>query len=103
MKWFSIVVSLLIIQGSASICQYSRYVEDVYDCSDMSEDIYKELKDIGVDCKVVGVITDRDNNIGHSYLIVNVFGLEIPFESVFLCVPIHKWNEYVAYEMVMLE
>ena len=84
----TIILIIVLLQLSLTTFQYLRYIEDVYDCSDMSQDCEKFFTSIGIKTRYVhGWYYDNSTDCGksfHVWLELD-FGLfKLPFESTYL-------------------
>ena len=82
-KIFVIIFFILCCQLTASLFQYSRYVVDVYDCSDMADDCEEFFEGLGFETwRVRGYKHGEPNS--HVWLLVEIGAVTIPFETTAL-------------------
>jgi len=74
-----IFILYLIVQSYLSISQHSRYVADVYDCSNMSCDFHEFLKVLGIKSYFGYGIYNKTT--GHVWVIIDLRFAKIPFET----------------------
>jgi hypothetical protein len=92
-KILVITLFILLVQLTATVAQVSRYEVDEYDCSDMSEDCEEFFEELGFSTRLVTGI--RDNGTNHQWCLVDVFGIQIEFESTTLMPVSPRWaNRY---------
>ena len=87
--WYHTLVVLVLCLIWVLVSQYqdSRYVVDVYDCSDMSKDCEQVFERLGFHTQIAhGVQRDGNGNITvyHCWLIVHIRGYLVEFESTSL-------------------
>ena len=81
-KLLGIIILILTLQLIITTYQVIRYEENVYDCSDMSEDCEEIFESIGL--RTWMVLGERYNGSSHVWLMIETPIVCIPFESTCL-------------------
>ncbi len=82
LRFLIIIIIILGLQLAAASFQLSRYVLDVYDCSDMSEDCEAWFEEIGFDTWLI--TGERFNGTNHQWIMIDTGLIMIEFESTCL-------------------
>lgn len=90
------VIFLCAFQIIISVYQSSRYIVNVYDCSDMSEDCEQLFESFGFDTKLMRG-ESKNSGTWHEWVVIDFFGIPVYFESTLLTIA-SKFEYHTTYK-----